>query len=578
MSKFTDLLSDFESEKHLLCHLEPYDLTEEDTVDLYYSTHGFTSEPNDSPANTFYDARLKQSFTFHRSMFEPGRLSGSSIPSYGSIVLNNRDGGLDHLAGYAWGGRRARVWLGGADFALADYGLIFDGTVEAIEFGDGEISLRLRDLKYKFDREIQPAVFAGTGAEEGGVDVLNRRKPQPWGICRNVPLLYLGVNGGKHTFFAGADIIGVLRVRDLGYELTFNASTPGPAEWTVNLSTGLVTLGGSYNGPITADIVGKRYLSATSSTSWAMATGSKTFTISSGLALAVGMKVRVARTSALHSTYGDGVITAYSGTSLTVNIASLGATTGTHSDWTISPWGTVAGIVKAIATSMDISTFDSASFTALDAALPATVGYYISEGGNALQHLDTICNGASCHHGFTRAGAYQIGRLSAPTSPDSAYGLSDILDDSFERRATEDPNHEVVVRYARNWFGPMTGNQLVGAVSDADRAFLTQEWRQEKDDDSSVLNAFPLSKPITVDSIFDEATDAAAEATRLLGMFGVLRGYYTGRLKVQPLTLDIGGTTTITHNRYSLDGGADMRRVDISENLDRKEVTLGLWG
>lgn len=578
MTAFTDLLADVESEKRLICQLEPYDLDAEATVSLYFSTHGFTSEPGDTPSNTYYEPRLKKAYDFSRQMFRPGQLAGSSIPGAGSITLNNRDGGLDALADYGWGGRRVRVWLGGADFALSDYGLIYDGTAEGIAFGDGEIVIRLRDLKYRFDREIQSAVFAGTGAEEGGSDVLNRRKPLPYGICRNVPLLYLGISGGKHTFFAGTNIIGVLRVRDLGYELTQVASSPGPSQWSVNVSTGLVTLGGSYNGPITADIIGTRYLSATSTTSWAVGTGSKAFTVSAGLALAVGMKVRVGRTSALHSTWGDGLITDYTSTTLTVNITSVGGS-GTHTDWTISPWGTTAGIVKAIGTLMGVTSFDTASFTALDTAQPATVGYYIPEGGIGLGHLDSICNGASCHHGFTRAGAFQVGRLSAPGSPDSTYTGAEVLDDTLQRQAMDEPNHEVVVRYRRLWSGAMSDDQLVGAVSDADRAFLTQEWRQSKDDDSDVLTAFPLSKPITVDSIFDESTDAAAEATRLLGMFGVQRGYYTGRFKVQPLTLDIGGTTSITlDDFYDFGSGKALRRVEISEDLNLYEVELGLWG
>lgn len=577
MTAFTDLLADFESEKHLICHLEPHDIEGTSTVDLYYSTHGFTSEPGDTPANNYYPPRLKQAYEFTRSMFSSGKLSGNSTPGAGSITLINRDGGLDALADYAWGGRRVRVWLGGKDFALSEYGLIYDGTAEGLAFGDGEIVIRLRDLKYKFDREIQSAVFAGTGAEEGGADVLNRRKPLPYGICRNVPLLYLGINGGKHTFFAGTGIIGVLRVRDLGLELTFVSSSPGPSQWTVDVATGLVTLGGSYNGPITADIIGTRYLSVTSSTSWTVGTGSKTFTVSADQALAVGMMVRVGRTSALHSTWGDGLITDYTGTSLTVNITSVGGS-GTQTDWTISPWGTVAGVTKAVGTLMGITSFDTSSFTSLDTAQPATVGYYIPDGGNALAHLDNIANGASCHHGFTRAGSFQIGRLSAPGSPDSSYGASDIIDDTLQRQATDEPNHEVVVRYKRLWSGAMTDDQLVGAVSDADRAFLTQEWRQSKDDDADVLESFPLSTPITVDSIFDDETAASAEATRLLAMFGVPRGYYTGRFKVQPLTLDIGGTTIITHARYGLGSGKALRRVDIDEDLDLHEVEIGLWG
>lgn len=579
MTAFSDLLAARESEKHLLCHLQPFDPVGAAVVDLYYSTNGFLSTPSDTPANTEYEPRLEGAFNFQRSLFSAGKLSGRSIPGFGSIVLNNRDGGLDALADYAWGGQRVRVWLGGADFALSDYGLIFDGTAEGIDYGDGEISIRLRDLQYQLDREIQADTFAGSGGAEGGADLAGRRKPLTFGICRNVPLIYLGVSGGKHIFSAGqGPIIGVLRVRDLGLELTYNAGTPGAAEWSIDCATGVVTLGGSYVGPITADVIGVRYLSASSTTSWGMATGSKTFTITAGLAIPVGARVRIARTSALGSTWGDGLVTAYSGTSLTVNVTALGATTGTFTDWTISPWGTVAGVVKEIATMLDVASFDTAAFTALDTAQPASVGYYIPEGGNALQHIDAICDGAACHHGFLRAGDYSIGRLALPAAPDSSYGTSELLDDRFERRATDEPNYRVDVRYRRNWAGAMTGNQLAGAVSDADRAFLTQLWRQESDDDADVLTAYPLSQPIIVDGIFDEATDAAAEATRLLAMFGELRGYYVGTFKVQPLTLDLGGTTTIAHNRYGLDAGVAMRRVDIAEDLDANEVEIGLWG
>lgn len=577
MTLYTDLLAEFDSEKHLVCHLEPY-VGGGFTEDLYYSTHGFISEPSDTPANQYYDSRLKNSYEFQRSLFSGGRLTGSSVPSFGSITLINTDGELDILADYRWGGRRVRIWMGGPDFDLADYGLVFDGTAEGIEVGDGEITIRLRDLKYLFDKEIQAETFAVTGF---GSDVVNRRKPLPYGMCRNVPLLYTGVDGnGKHSFFAGANIIGVYSVRDLGLELTFidPAGVPTPGQWTCDLTTGVITLGGSFSGPVTGDVIGTRYLSAASSTSWTVGTGSKAFTIDAGLAFTVGMMVRVTNGRDPETTWGDGLVTAYSGTTLTVLVSEVGDTAGTDTDWVISPWGTVAGIVKAIGTLMGVTTFDEASFADIDTAQPATVGYYIDEGGNALGHLDAICNGASCHYGFTRAAEFQIGRLSIPGTADSSYGASDIIDDTFQRQIIEDPAYEVVVRYGRNWFGSMADNQLVGAVSDTDRSFLTNEWRQAKVTDLNVLDTFPQSTPIIVDSIFDDATVAEAEAERLMAMFGVPRAYYIGRFKMQPLSLDIGGTTTITHARYGLSEGVDLRRVELGENLNTFEVEMGLWG
>jgi hypothetical protein len=578
MSKFTDLLSDFDAEKHLICHLEPY-IGGGETADLYYSTHGTISEPGDTPPNQYFDARLKRAYQFERSMFEanPIRLSGSSVPGFGSITLINTDGALDDLPDYGWGGRRVRVWLGGKDFALSEFGLVFDGVAEDCLHGDNEITVTLRDRKSQLDREIQPSVFAGSGGVEGGADVANRRKPIPFGICRNVPLLYLGVNDGKHTFWVGSNIIGVTAVRDLGIALTFTAGTPGSAQWTVDLDTGILTLGGSFIGPICADIIGTRYLSVASATSWTVGTGSKAFTVTAGQPLAVGMKVRVTRDAAPTTTYGDGVITGYSGTTLTVNITSVSGS-GTHTDWTISPWGTVAGVVKAVAGSMGVSTFDAASFAAMDADQPATVGYYIPEGGNALEHLDAICNGGSCNHGFNRAGEYQIGRLEVPGTPDDNFGKSDIIDDALTSEAIEDPNYEIVVRYKRNWSGSMTDSQLAGAVSESDRAFLAQEWRQAKATNNDVLIAWQKSNPITVDSIFDEESDAAAEASRLLVMFGGARSLYRVRCKVKPLSLDIGQTITITHPRYGLAAGKALRIVRIAEDLYTNEVELEGWG
>src|SRR4051812_31386963 len=100
MTAFTDLLADFLSEKVLVCHLEPFDPDAEDIVGLYFSTHGFKSEPADSPPNQYYDARLQRGYEYSRSLFSGGQLSGRSAPGAGSVTLNNTDGGLDALAGY----------------------------------------------------------------------------------------------------------------------------------------------------------------------------------------------------------------------------------------------------------------------------------------------------------------------------------------------------------------------------------------------------------------------------------------------------------------------------------------------
>src|SRR4051812_33424301 len=167
MSLFTELLADINAERRFLVVLEPYDPTTDAVIPLYYSSHGFTSEPLDTPANTLYRGRLNTAYAFKRSLFTAGKLSGRSVPGNGSLVLNNADGGLDDLALYAWGGRRVRVYLGGTDFVLTEYGLIFDGTAEGIAFGDDDLTVNLRDLAHVFDREVQTQTFSGGGGVDG---------------------------------------------------------------------------------------------------------------------------------------------------------------------------------------------------------------------------------------------------------------------------------------------------------------------------------------------------------------------------------------------------------------------------
>jgi len=79
--------------------------------------------------------------------------------------------------------------------------------------------------------------------------------------------------------------------------------------------------------------------SGTSATSLTVGTGSKTFDIQAGLGLAVGNTVLIAST-ANSANYMQGDITAYSGTSMTVNVTTTGGS-GTVAAWNITLVGSV---------------------------------------------------------------------------------------------------------------------------------------------------------------------------------------------------------------------------------------------
>jgi hypothetical protein len=582
VSLFDALLAAFNSQKRLLVHLEPWDPDGSATTDVYASSHGFITEPGDAPANINWPARVKGGFHFRRALFQSGKLSGRSLPGAGEIAFINEDGALDAWAGYGWDGRRVRIYLGGENFRISDYRLIFDGTAAGFTHDDHGFVLSLRDLQYVLDREIQTRTFAGTGGDEGGSDVAGKKKPLPYGVVRNLSPVYLGIDGvsGLHKF-AGGDgraIIGVLRVRDRGLELDYVTGTPAPGQWTVDLTTGVISLA-AFDGPLTADVIGRRYRSTTSSTSWTVAAGSKVFAVVSAAGLALGQSLRVARTAALASTFGDGVITAISGTSVTVNITTISGAAGPFTDWTLSPHGTAAGIARAIAADdLGIASFDTDSLDALDSAQPATVGTWLAEGGNGLQVLDALMDGAGCWYGMTRLAAFQVGRVPVPSATVvDTYTDRYVLQDTFGRQDTAEPNYRAVVQYQRN-YDPLSGTDLAGLVDDDARSFLVNEWRQSVSEDPSVSIAHPLSVELRMDGSFDAKADADAEAARQMDLFGVKRDYLRVDLKTKPLAREIGDVISLDHARYGLSGGKPFVIAAIDEDYDRFQVTVDLWG
>ena len=169
---FELLLSDPYAARYYLVELSPYDLVAEAVVNLYYSDHGFTTGPADTPANRHFEARVIEALNFERSMFRPGAIGGPSLPSFGEIRLNNADGGLDTLfRNLAFDGRDVVVRLGGKGFAYADFGVVFRGTAHSAVIDEQQVVVRLRDLQYKLDAPLQPELYDPPGTGEDALDL-----------------------------------------------------------------------------------------------------------------------------------------------------------------------------------------------------------------------------------------------------------------------------------------------------------------------------------------------------------------------------------------------------------------------
>jgi hypothetical protein len=114
--------------------------------------------------------------------------------------------------------------------------------------------------------------------------------------------------------------------------------------------------------------------SGTSTTSITIGTGSKVFTTQSNKQWAVGTPLRIASTSAPSTNFMDGIVTAYSSTTLTVNVVGVTGS-GTIASWTISLGGSGYALPATVAVANG-GTGATAAATALSnlGALPLAGG------------------------------------------------------------------------------------------------------------------------------------------------------------------------------------------------------------
>lgn len=226
---------------------------------LRFSSQGYISHADDSPAYTWYDARLTNGIRVERSLAGRDGIGGL-VRTRAEAELVNDDGALDLLtANYALDGRRARVLIGRPTDALADFGVVFSGVVETATVG-GKLRLRLSDGIAKLDLPVNPSIYAGTGGLEGGDDLKGKAKPVCLGEVKNIAPPLVDAAGLVYQVNDGA-ISDVPAAYDRGIALSKVAAPPGAGEYSVDTTLGTITLGATPAGTVTCNVLGDASLS-----------------------------------------------------------------------------------------------------------------------------------------------------------------------------------------------------------------------------------------------------------------------------------------------------------------------------
>lgn len=491
------------------------------TVALYVATEDYCTEPGDTPPNREYLGVIDGALSLRRSLFDGTRLGGRSIPALGSITLCN-DGSLDTWLGYCWPGWpfTIRILRRGDSWSAAE--VVAKGVVQDIDYTADTITILVADRQQIFAKPLARDKYAGTGGFEGGADLKDKYKPVGFGPVFNVTAVPVDPANGWYDLHTGVHsdpMMAVDSVEDKGVALTPSASNPPPPGcYYADLTNGRIRVTTSPVGPLTVSF-----------------RGSKTGGVYVSTAADIARRL----------------------------VASFG------------------GLA-------DPGEIDTASIAALNTANSAAVGYWAgTDAVNLDEVLDTVLGSVGAAWGFTRkTDLFWVRRLEAPTATSETHSaVKLVLDDddnnniikgTLRRISAGIPPHSVEVKYRFNY----TVQEELDTNTTADhRVAVRDTYRSVRTAESAAVKAaYPTSQPLTVETRLDQTAAATAEGTRLAGLYGVHRDFWTAETFSEPLALELLDEGWLHHSRYNLAAGLGTRIVGIEETLRTGRCVLTLWG
>lgn len=516
------------------------------TVTHYFSDRDYVGPLALPDAGGFMDGRLEGSGVMRHDMYGPGRTMGEFPISSGAIVLGNADGQLDYLKDYAFDGQRFSVYQTTATMG----GVSRSGYIEQPTFEEETVTFQVRDVQHALDVTMLTTKYAGTNSLPAGVegtaaDIKGQPKPLLIGTCRNVAPVC--VNTSKQIY-------------------QFDGRRGFVTGYTISLydKRSVLTAGSVYTSQ--SDIENN-----------APTAGQYRVYPAGGMV----------RTNASHSL-------------LTGDVFNPHTTNGSDD------------IDDVLFSLFSLSPGGISVFGPYLAANPGC-GIYVQDDRTALSVVREVAQ--SCQVFFTAGrtpvtgagtnaadvwGSQLCDPASMPYTPelpivDLSYkgpdfdGLDNIKD--LKSIAPSEgtrglPVWRVNLKFAKN-YRVMSATDLAG-VALSELATWSQEYLTVVAEDASVKTQWPNAPELTVVTLLTDATEAAAEATRLLNLFKVQRQMFTLTVPgTEAPSLSSGGPreywqigarVRITYPRYGLDNGKLFLIVGIQENTEDDTYDLTVWG
>lgn len=528
----------------------------------YASQQGYVTGASDVPANTFYDARIKQPVNVSRDCFSRGKTTGQTRIGYGDLILLNGDGELDGLIDLALNGRNITIWrteVANPRYPV-DFRQVIVGTMEQPEFTSDTVTVRLRDRQAELMVPLNTTKYAGTNALPAGLegvatDLKGKPKPVCFGYVTNIAppsvntsrLIYQVHDSAISTVDAVYDR-GVALTKGADYTSQSDMETTAPAasNFRVWPAGGYFRLGTSPSGLITADV-----------TQGASASERTAAQIYSQL---------IQRARLANPSWG-------------VALGKASRTTDTGDRRT-----TDTGDVRVI-----MGDVSEADLSALAAADSSVLGFWTDEEATVAEVCDLVAATVGAWWGVDREGVFRIKQLVSPATGTAVATFTehDMLKPPARLPTADEgkgiPVYRYLVRWGKNYVTQTT--DVAASVTDARKAAIAAEWREAVSTDTAVQVRHLLSPEIAEDSLYTTEAAALAEAGRRLTLRNVRRDRFEIRVPLTNETddIDLGQIVNIDHPRHGLnivgsDDGKPFVVIGVEPDAMAHELTLDVWG
>ena len=514
----------------VIADIEVYDPSIPGTRTLRYATQGYTTKPTDTPANTYYEGRIRQPANIQRTMFSRNATTGATRIGYGALELVNIDGALDPLLEYSFVGRPITIKLGTVlptSGGTPTWVTVLRGTMEQAEFSWRVVTIRVRDRLLDLAKPIQQTRYAGNNALPNGLegvanDINGKPKPLVFGRVWNIAPPCVNTARQIYQIHEGSAIQSLGEVYDRGVPLSvgpaytsqadMEANTPASNHYRMwNSAAGcFIRLHGTPNGLVTADVL-------------------------------------------------------------------RGAAVSNR---------TVGQLFNQILLAAGIPSGDinSADITALDAAVGYECGVYagVQSDTTPIELLDELCASVGAYYTTDASGQFRIGRVVLPTSGSvGTLTATDIL--KIDRVSSRDPGVGVPAWKVKVGYRKIeqVQNDLGNTVTDARKAFFQEEYRRVEASDAAVKTANLLAPEMEFLTVLSSESDANAEASRLLTLYKTRRDMYEVSVRVDSAlasVLDIGKVVTMQLPRFGMSAGKLFLIIGVTTNMRGYQFDLTLWG